>query len=75
MNLDSPRIFMVKVQFKIVKFRILCIELIELRVVHVDRGTEHMLCWGQRIATRTGPSSTEREQGVVVECAHSLSFL
>ena len=28
-----------------------------MRGVHVDRGTQHMLDWGQRIATRTGVES------------------
>ncbi len=28
-----------------------------MRDVQVDRGTEHMLGWGQRIATRTGVES------------------
>ncbi len=28
-----------------------------MRGVYVDRGTQHMLGWGQRIATRTGVES------------------
>ena len=56
LNLNSPHIFMVKIRFQNGKYshfvhRVTC-------SVDVDRGTGHMLGWGQRIATRTGVESS-----------------
>ena len=51
MNLDSPRNSENAV-LKWQKIHILCIELVVCSV-HVDRGTGHMLAWGQRMATQS----------------------
>ncbi len=69
--------FLWKYGFKIVKFHLLSIELRTCRV-NVDRGTVHMQCWGQRIASRTGvePSSGHKQRMIqdlsVLQCAYPI---